>query len=159
MSIRISVSARINASSSDVWAALENIESHVQWMKDAESICFTTAKRSGTGTEFVCVTKVGPVRLSDTMSISEWKPCEAMGVHHQGVVQGNGRFTLHALAGDETDFAWDEQLRFPWWLGGPLGELLAHPILARLCRGNVSRLKAIIEDHRTQDFKIWDSGG
>jgi uncharacterized protein YndB with AHSA1/START domain len=49
MSIRISVSARINASSSEVWAALENIESHVQWMKDAESIRFTTAGRTGTG--------------------------------------------------------------------------------------------------------------
>jgi hypothetical protein len=43
MSIGISVSARINASSSETWAALENIESHVQWMKDAESIHFTTA--------------------------------------------------------------------------------------------------------------------
>jgi hypothetical protein len=33
MSIGISVSARINASSSETWAALENIDSHVQWMK------------------------------------------------------------------------------------------------------------------------------
>ena len=120
MSIRISVSARINASSSEVWAALENIESHVQWMKDAESIHFTTAERTGTGTEFVCVTKVGPIRLTDAMSITEWTPGEAMGVHHRGVVKGSGRFTLRALAGDETHFSWDEQLTFPWWLGGPL---------------------------------------
>ena len=46
MSIGISVSARINASSSETWAALENIESHVHWMKDVESIHFTTAGRS-----------------------------------------------------------------------------------------------------------------
>ena len=38
MNIGISVSARIDASSSEAWAALENIESHVLWMKDAESI-------------------------------------------------------------------------------------------------------------------------
>ena len=44
-----------------------------------------------------------------------------MGVHHRGVVKGSGRFTLRALAGDETHFSWDEQLTFPWWLGGPLG--------------------------------------
>jgi uncharacterized protein YndB with AHSA1/START domain len=158
MSIRISVSARINASSSEVWAALENIESHVQWMKDAESIRFTTAARTGTGTEFVCVTKVGPIRLTDAMSITEWTPGEAMGVHHRGVVKGSGRFTLRALAGDETHFSWDEQLTFPWWLRGPLGERLAHPILARLWRGNVACLKAMIENQRKQDFKIRDSG-
>ena len=59
MSIGISISVRINASISETWAALENVESHVHWMKDAESIHFTTAARTGTGTEFVCVTRVG----------------------------------------------------------------------------------------------------
>jgi hypothetical protein len=159
MSIRISVSALINASSSEVWAALENIDSHVQWMKDAESIRFTSQGRTGIGTEFVCVTKVGPIRLTDAMSITEWLPREAMGVHHQGVVKGNGRFTLRALAGDKTHFSWDEQLTFPLWLGGSLGEWLAHPILARIWRGNVARLKAMIENRRKQDSKIRDFGG
>jgi uncharacterized protein YndB with AHSA1/START domain len=158
MSIGISISVRINASISETWAALENIESHVHWMKDAESIHFTTAARTGTGTEFVCVTKVGPIRLTDAMSITEWTPGEAMSVHHRGVVKGSGRFTLRALAGDETHFSWDEQLTFPWWLGGPLGERLAHPNLARLWRGNVACLKAMIENQRKQDFKIRDSG-
>jgi hypothetical protein len=82
-----------------------------------------------------------------------------MGVHHRGVVKGSGRFTLRALAGDETHFSWDEQLTFPWWLGGPLGERVAHPILERLWRGNVARLKAMIENQRKQDSKIRDSGG
>ena len=159
MSIRISVAARINASSTEAWAALENVVSHVQWMKDAESIRFTTAGRTGTGTEFVCVTRVGPIRLTDTMSITEWTPCEAMGVHHQGVVKGSGRFTLRALAGEKTYFSWDEQLTFPWWLGGPLGERLARPILTCIWRGNVSRLKAVVENQRKEDFDIRDSGG
>ncbi|MGA2805892.1 MAG: SRPBCC family protein [Acidimicrobiales bacterium] len=148
MSVRISVSAPINASASEAWAALENIESHVLWMKDAESIRFTTPERTGIGTEFICVTKVGPIRLTDAMSVTEWKPCEAMGVHHRGVVKGSGRFTLRSLDGGETQFSWDEQLTFPWWLGGPLGERLARPILERLWRGNVARLKAVIEKRR-----------
>jgi hypothetical protein len=84
MSIGISVSARINASSSETWTALENIDSHVQWMKDAESVHFTAAGRTRTGTEFVCVTTVGPIRLTDAMSITEWTPCDAMDVHHRG---------------------------------------------------------------------------
>ncbi len=146
MSIRISVSTRINASAAEAWAALENIESHVLWMKDAESIRFTSPERTGTATEFICVTRVGPIRLTDAMSITEWRPREAMGVHHRGVVKGSGRFTLRSLARDETHFSWDEQLTFPWWLGGPLGERLACPILERLWCGNVARLKAMIEN-------------
>jgi hypothetical protein len=71
-----------------------------------------------------------------------------MGVHHRGVVKGSGRFTLRSLDGGETQFSWDEQLTFPWWLGGPLGERLARPILERLWRGNVARLKAVIEKRR-----------
>jgi hypothetical protein len=55
---------------------------------------------------------------------------------------------LRSLDGGETQFSWDEQLTFPWWLGGPLGERLARPILERLWRGNVARLKAVIEKRR-----------
>jgi hypothetical protein len=66
---------------------------------------------------------------------------------------------LRALAGDKTHFSWDEQLTFPLWLGGSLGEWLAHPILARIWRGNVARLKAMIENRRKQDSKIRDFGG
>jgi hypothetical protein len=40
------------------------------------------------------------------------------------------------------------KVTFPIWLGGPLGERLAHPILERLWRGNVVRLKAVIEKQR-----------
>lgn len=148
MSVRISVSVLINASADAAWAALENIESHVLWMKDAESIRFTTPERTGIGTEFICVTKVGPIRLTDAMSVTEWKPCEAMGVHHRGVVKGSGRFSLHVADGAGTQFSWDEQLTFPWWLGGPLGERLARPVLERLWRGNVARLRAVIEKRR-----------
>jgi hypothetical protein len=36
---------------------------------------------------------------------------------------------------------------------------VAHPILERLWRDNVARLKAMIENQRKQDFKLRDSGG
>ena len=151
MSIQVSVSIRIKATSAETWAAIENIESHVEWMKDAKLIRFKTAQRTGTETEFVCVTKLGPFRVTDAMSVTEWKPGEAMAVCHRGVVEGSGRFSLLALAGNETQFSWDEQLTFPWWFGGPLGERLAHPIMARLWRGNLARLKSIIETERYRE--------
>ena len=40
----------------------------------------------------------------------------------RGLVTGTGRFTLEPLDdGRRTRFTWEEELTFPWWLGGPLG--------------------------------------
>lgn len=117
-------------------------------MADAESIRFTTATHEGVGTQFECITAVGPIRLTDVMSITEWQPRETLGVEHRGVVTGTGRFTLSEAEGDRTNFCWEERLSLPWGLGGPIGERFAQPILSRLWRGNLARLKQLIESKR-----------
>lgn len=130
----------IAAPPAEVWAAIEDVGSHVEWMADAEAIRFETDRTSGAGTRFECDTKVGPFRLTDHMEITEWSPGEAMGVRHTGLVTGEGRFTLRAVDGG-TEFAWREELRVPWWLGGGLGA----PVLRRIWQGNLARLKAKVE--------------
>ena len=80
-----------------------------------------TDQTRGVGTEFLCDTKVGPIKLVDRMEITEWVPGEAMGVRHTGVVTGTGRFTLDP---DRSRSAHPvhlgrRSLTFPWWLGGP----------------------------------------
>ena len=52
-------------------------------MADAEVIRFLTEQTAGVGTRFECVTKVGPIRLTDEMEITEWEPGRAMGVRHE----------------------------------------------------------------------------
>lgn len=148
MSVRVRVCTTIEASPAATWASIQQVQSHVDWMADAESISFTTALHEGVGTRFECVTAVGPIHLTDIMSITEWQPGKAMGVDHRGVVTGTGRFTLRELDGDRTHFCWDEQLRLPWGIGGPIGERVAQPILTRLWQGNLARLKQIVERER-----------
>ena len=145
MTVAISAWVVIDASVEETWAGLEDIGSHVRWMKDAESIRFATEQRSGVGTVFECVTRVGPIRLTDEMSVTEWEAGRVMGVDHRGAVRGSGRFSLQADGDGGTRFSWDELLTFPWWLGGPVGERLARPVLSRLWRGNVQRLKRVVE--------------
>ena len=145
MSIRIRVATTIEASPATTWSAIEQIDSHVAWMADAESITFTTSQRSGVGTAFDCRTRIGPIRLIDAMSITQWVPMEAMGVDHRGVVRGSGVFTLRPMSDERTRFSWEERLTFPWWLGGPVGEWIAKPLLTRIWRGNLTRLKHIVE--------------
>ena len=44
-----------------------------------------------------------------------------------------------------TEFAWDEELRFPWWMGGAVGGVAGAPVLKRVWEGNLRRLKAKLE--------------
>jgi hypothetical protein len=142
---RVHVSILIDAPVADVWAAIERIESHVSWMADADAIRFEGEQRQGVGTRFVCDTRIGPLRVADRMEVTAWEPGRLMGVRHQGVVTGTGRFTLTA-AGERTHFAWEEDVRFPWYLGGPIGSAIGGPlVLAPLWRRNLRRLQQLIE--------------
>ncbi|MGD9796913.1 MAG: SRPBCC family protein [Acidimicrobiia bacterium] len=138
MKTRIRVSVTIPAPPERVWDDVGDLASHVEWMADAESITFRSARRDGVGTTFDCVTRVGPIRLTDRMEVVEWAPRLAMGVRHEGLVTGVGRFTLERRFRRRTRFTWEERLDVPWWLGGPL----ATPVLYLIWRRNLRRLRA-----------------
>jgi uncharacterized protein YndB with AHSA1/START domain len=146
---RIRVAADYDASPAAVWTAVEQVDTHVDWMADAETIRFLTEQTAGVGTRFECVTKVGPIRLTDRMEITEWEPEHAMGVRHTGLVTGTGRFTIDPLDGGlRSRFAWDEELTFPWWLGGRVGSAVGgQTVMRRIWRGNLERLRPIVERH------------
>jgi hypothetical protein len=127
-----------------VWAAIEDIQSHVGWMEDAVAIRFTSATRTGVGTTFECDTRVGPLRLTDHMQVTEWDAPRAMGIRHVGAVTGVGRFVLDPAA-DGTRFAWEEELTFPVWMGGRAGGAAIAPLLRRVWRRNLANLKALVE--------------
>ena len=128
-----------------VWRHVEDIASHVNWMADAEAIRFTSPSTSGVGTTFDCDTKIGPFRLTDRMEITEWVPGATMGVSHVGTVTGSGRFQLREVGKGRTEFTWEETLAFPLWMGGAIGARFGGPVMARLWRGNLGRLKRQVE--------------
>lgn len=156
--MKIQVGVRIAASPADVWFAIQDVESHTEWMRDAVAIRFLGHQRQGAGTRFVCDTKIGPFSLSDVMEITEWSPGQRMGVRHAGLVAGEGAFTLTKVESDKDDsdakvastphtyFQWEEKLRFPWRLGGPITAAAAWPVLRSMWKGNLQRLKAKIEN-------------
>lgn len=137
----IRVSVVLDAPPAEVWADVEDLSSHTEWMEDAVSIDFTTEQHAGTGTEFDCATKVGPIRLVDHMEITSWVPGREMGVRHVGLITGSGQFTLRPDGVGRTQFEWTEDLIFPWWLGGPIGAMVARPVLGRIWRTNLKNLQ------------------
>ena len=144
MTVAIRSCERIAAAPPVVWAAIEHLESHTDWMADAVRIEPRTTVRQGVGATFSCDTRVGPLRTRDVLVVTAWVPGQLLAIEHTGVVRGEGRFAL-AAAGAGTEFCWDETLRFPWWMGGPAGERLARPVLRRVWRANLRRLRERVE--------------
>jgi hypothetical protein len=139
---RVRVSRVLDASPTAVWARLADLGDHVHWMADAAEIRFTGPSRAGVGTTFDCRTVIGPLRTLDRMEVTEWDEGRAIGVRHAGIVTGTGRFSLEGLSGDRTRLTWEEDLSFPWYLGGPVTAAIAHPIFRRLWSGNLARFAA-----------------
>jgi len=139
------VSTVIERELAEVWTEVRDIASHVEWMQDAVEIEFIGERREGVGVRFRCRTKVGPFSLTDVMEVVSWVENHQMGVRHVGLVEGTGEFTLREFATNRTEFQWQEDLLFPWYLGGSIGGFVARPVLRKVWRGNLRRLKARLE--------------
>jgi hypothetical protein len=114
-------------------------------MADAEEIRFRSDQNEGIGTSFETDTKVGPMRLTDVMVVTEWQPGAVMGIRHTGVVTGTGRFTLESLPDAETRLTWSEELHFPPWMGGAVGGVVAKQVLAKIWQHNLENLRRRFE--------------
>ncbi len=145
---RIRVSTVIDAPPDRVWEVVRHLDRHIDWMADAEAIRFTSASREGRGTTFDCDTRIGPFKLTDRMEVTTWQTAKAIGVRHVGLVTGTGEFRLRSVLRarhTRTRFTWDEELVFPWWMGGRVGAAAARPLFKALWRRNLHALKRIVE--------------
>lgn len=134
-----------------VWTHLARLDEHVTWMRDAKEITFKDERRVGVGTVFTCVTQVGPLRTRDVMTVTQWREGEEIGVEHRGAVRGRGAFVLRALGANSTAVTWREELEFPWWFVGRVGEYLTRPLFRWLWRGNLRAFAARVTDDHTRD--------
>jgi uncharacterized protein YndB with AHSA1/START domain len=141
---RSEVNVLIDAPVARVWAELADFASHPEWMDDAATVRFLTDRTTGLGTRIEVATRVGPFRATDVMEVVRWDEEQTIVVEHVGAVKGLGRFDLGPI-GDGTEMRWVEDLRFPWWMGGPVGLAVARPILGRIWRGSLMRLKERVE--------------
>tara|TARA_B110000438_G_scaffold224907_1_gene218859 strand:- start:225 stop:674 length:450 start_codon:yes stop_codon:yes gene_type:complete len=139
-------SVSIDAPRTVVWAAVADVRRHSDWMADAAEIRLTSVQTTGVGTTFECETRVGPLRTLDRMTITDWEEGRLMGVEHRGLVTGVGRFLLEDQSNGGTTFIWDEDLSFPWWLGGRAIAVLARPLLTVIWRKNLQRLAGMFKE-------------
>ena len=135
----ISVSATVDATPGRVWGELADLASHSEWMKDAESIVFTSDQTRGVGTTMDVKTRVGPLRTIDVVEVTNWVEGQSIEIAHHGLVEGRG--SLEVLPDQEASVVtWTEELTFPWWVGGGLTAMVAKPLLTRIWLANLDRL-------------------
>jgi hypothetical protein len=144
--VRVKVCTAIAAPPAQVWDEVRHLDRHVAWMDDAVAIRFLDGQQQGVGTRIECDTRIGRLRTTDVMVVTEWEPERAMTVVHQGRVTGIGRISLKAKRDGTTKLCWDERITFPWYLGGPITGAGAWPILRRVWARNLGNPKAIVED-------------
>ena len=63
-----------------VWNEVKVMEDHVKWMEDAVKIDILADNTSGLNTKMNVLTKVGPITLTDIITVTEWKEKESIGV-------------------------------------------------------------------------------
>ena len=141
----IRITEEIEASPEVVWNAISDIQTHVNWMADASEIRITSEQTEGVGVTFDCDTKVGPLRTTDKMQITEWTPHQTLTISHKGLVEGKGSFILEKNSDGKTLFVWEENLDFPLLLGGRITGFFAKPILKKIWKKNLYKLKHLVE--------------
>ena len=145
MSKTINVKIIIDEPLNVVWNEVSVLKNHTNWMKDAVSIEFLNENTKGLGTEMKVLTKVGPIKLFDYMKVTEWIDKKSIGVDHIGIVTGKGKFTLTEISEEQTEFQWEETLKFPIYLAGPIGEFFGSPVLKLIWKNNLKGLKELFE--------------
>jgi F420H(2)-dependent biliverdin reductase len=142
---RVSLSTTIQAPRGAVWDHLSDLSSHSKWMKDALEVDFVSEATSGVGTTMDCKTPIGPFVITDRMVVTEWKDGQGISVRHHGAVRGRGSFQINADSSGGTRLTWNEDLTFPWWMGGPVGALLARPVLRSRFSADLTAFAASVE--------------
>jgi len=143
--VAVHAEAAAPAAAEDVFAVLTDWPRHAEWMP------FTRARGGrGEGAALVARTGVGPVGVTDTMVITEWRPGRRVAVRHTGrIVRGEAFFAVAPLPGGGSRITWAERLDLPL---GPLGRaawLVAGPVV-RAFMGVALRRLARLARHRTE---------
>jgi hypothetical protein len=106
-----------------VWDRLTDWQSHSAWIPN--TVVTITKATKGRGTEFVGVTHLGPLRLHDPMTVSEFQEPKAGHascsiIKTGSVLGGTAGFTLSVVDSSTTRLDWFEDIHLKphaifWW--------------------------------------------
>jgi carbon monoxide dehydrogenase subunit G len=106
-----------------VWEQLTDWAAHSAWIPN--TVVTITKQTNGLGTEFVGITRIGPLRLDDPMTVSEFQMpstgrATCVVTKTGAVLGGTAGFTLSTVDDSTTRLDWFEDIHLKpqsifWW--------------------------------------------
>jgi carbon monoxide dehydrogenase subunit G len=120
---RIDIRLELHHSIDHVWERLTDWASHSAWIPN--TVVAITKQTNGLGTEFVGITRIGPLRLDDPMTVSKFHAPTAgratcVVTKTGAVLGGTAGFTLSTIDASTTRLDWFEDVHLKpkvifWW--------------------------------------------
>lgn len=144
--MRVSVDTHVEAPPRQVWQVLIEWETQPEWMVDARAVEVVGERREGVGTRLRCPTDLAcGLVITDVLEVVEWRPPHLLGVRHTGaMIRGVAAFELRATP-HGTHLRWWEAIDPPLGPLGWVGGLVAAPLVRRMFRASLGRLKRLVE--------------
>jgi uncharacterized protein YndB with AHSA1/START domain len=130
-----------------VWPALVDWERLDRWMEEIRDVRVTSEHRRGVGVEAEATVRIGGLSTRDRIRVTRWDPPTVLEIAHLGWVTGTGYMELSPRDGGSRLF-WRETLVPPWGVAGRIGLRLFLPVLRRVFRRDIRRLRDLVEDQR-----------
>ncbi|MQA10453.1 MAG: SRPBCC family protein [Pseudonocardiaceae bacterium] len=133
---------RVAAPAERTWQELTDWASQGEWML-ATDVRVCAGDGASEGSRIAAFTGFGPLAVTDTMEITEWRPPARCAVAHIGdVVRGVGVFEVHQLAAGDSECVWTERLELPFGMFGRAGWLAVGPMFRGGLRLSLHRFAA-----------------
>jgi uncharacterized protein YndB with AHSA1/START domain len=128
-----------------VWPFLVDWERLPRWMEDMRDVRVTSVHREGVGVEAIATVRIAGITTRDRVRVTRWQPPKVLEIVHLGWVKGTGHMEL-SPAGNGSDLRWRETLIPPWGTLGRLGIRAVLPLMRRVFRRDLERLKQLVEE-------------
>lgn len=146
--VSITRTVLINKNIETVFSHLVDWQNQSEWMVGTSVEPYTGNGRH-LGDQIKAITKIGPIRILDTMAITDWSPPHRCSVVHTGkVIKGTGTFLVRYISKDKSSFIWSEYTELPLGIVGLIGWYLAKPIIVIFLIISLNKLKKWIEHSR-----------
>jgi polyketide cyclase/dehydrase/lipid transport protein len=127
-----------------VWPFLVAWEELPRWMEEMREVRLIGAIREGVGVEAEAIVRIGGITTRDRIRVTRWEPPVVLELVHLGWVSGTGYMELSPTEEGSRLF-WREALDPPWGPLGRLGMRCYRPLMRRVFRRDLERLRDLVE--------------
>jgi uncharacterized protein YndB with AHSA1/START domain len=148
--VHITTTVALSRTPAQVWPFLVDWERLPRWMGEMRDVRITSARREGVGVEAIATVRIAGISTRDRIRVTRWEPPNVLEIAHLGWVKGTGQLQLSPVR-NGSGLEWCETLLPPWGALGRLGMRAILPLMRRVFRRDLERLKRLVEEHAPRE--------